>query len=180
MNDNEWDGMQHTCARWWCVRRKRKASHTTKTTQSLVWDYFGMYSCGPEYAEHATVKLMWKCGLHHLLLGEECWVQNVSIGHCPGVAWGAWKHAPIIPLLRHNASIQHVHPIFLTNQNTQAVSTERHLLQLWLVTWQPARHFLASPIAIRNIKMPQHTKHNIITQSLMIIITKKEKERYLL
>ena len=48
---------------------------------------------------------------------------------------------------------------FLTNQNTQAVSTERHLLQLRLVTRQPTRHFLALPIAIRNIKMPQHAKH---------------------
>ena len=25
--------------------------------RSIVWDYFGMYSSSPEYAEHATVKL---------------------------------------------------------------------------------------------------------------------------
>ena len=40
--------------------------------RSLVWDYFGMYSSSPEYAEHATVKLIRKFGLHHLPLGEEC------------------------------------------------------------------------------------------------------------
>ena len=37
---------------------------------------------------------------------------NVSICLCLGAAWGAWKHAPIIPLPRHNALIQHVHPVF--------------------------------------------------------------------
>ena len=25
--------------------------------RSIVWDYFGMYNSGPEYAEHTTVKL---------------------------------------------------------------------------------------------------------------------------
>ena len=40
--------------------------------RSLVWDYFGMYSCGSEYTEHATVELMRKFGFHHLPLGEEC------------------------------------------------------------------------------------------------------------
>ena len=39
--------------------------------RSIVWDYFGMYNCSPEYAEHATVKLMRKFGLHHLPLGGE-------------------------------------------------------------------------------------------------------------
>ena len=49
--------------------------------------------------------------------------------------------------------------LLLTNLNTQAVSTEKHLVELWLVTRQLARHFLALLITIRNIKMPQHAEH---------------------
>ena len=30
-------------------------------------------------------------------------VWSISICHCLGAAWGAWKHAPIIPLPRYNA-----------------------------------------------------------------------------
>ena len=48
---------------------------------------------------------------------------NVSICLCLGVARGAWKCAPIIPLLRQNALIQHAHPVFFDNPNTQVVST---------------------------------------------------------
>ena len=47
---------------------------------------------------------------------------NVSICHCPGVAWGAWKHAPIISLPRCNALNTACSPCF-DNLNTQAVST---------------------------------------------------------
>ena len=41
---------------------------------------------------------------HQSPLGEENIKQikeerkNVSIGHCLGAAWGAWKHAPIISM----------------------------------------------------------------------------------
>ena len=35
-----------------------------------------------------------------------------SIGFYPGVAQGAWKHAPVIPLPRCDALLQHIHPIF--------------------------------------------------------------------
>ena len=64
--------------------------------------------------------------------------------------------------------------LFLTNQNTQAVSTEKHLVELWLVTWQPTRHFLASPIALRNIKCHNTQNTNIIIQ-LLITTQKKPK-----
>ena len=36
----------------------------------------------------------------------------ISIGFCPGVAQEAWKHAPIILLLRSDALLQ-AHPPFL-------------------------------------------------------------------
>ena len=38
--------------------------------------------------------------------------KTVSISLCPGAAQGAWKHAPIIPLPRHNALIQACPPYF--------------------------------------------------------------------
>ena len=40
----------------------------------------------------------------------------ISIGFCPGVAWGAWKHAPVIPLPRHDALLQAYPSYFQTNQ----------------------------------------------------------------
>ena len=40
----------------------------------------------------------------------------VSIGLYPGVARGAWKHAPIIPLPRHDALLRAHPPYFQTNQ----------------------------------------------------------------
>ena len=67
--------------------------------------------------------------------------------------------------------------LFLTNQNTQAVSTEKHLVELWLVTWQPARHFLALPIALRNIKCHNTQNTTVITQ---LLITTQKKQRCLL
>ena len=48
---------------------------------------------------------------------------DVSICLCLGVAWAAWKHASIIPLPRHNALIQNVHPAFDELKKPQAVST---------------------------------------------------------
>ena len=47
---------------------------------------------------------------------------NISICHCPGAAQRGWKHAPIIPLPRHNALNTACLPCF-DNLNTQAVST---------------------------------------------------------
>ena len=35
---------------------------------------------------------------------------------CPGAAWGAWKHAPIIPLPNYHALILHAHPIFFSSK----------------------------------------------------------------
>ena len=54
---------------------------------------------------HMTMRIMMRC--------ENVRHKNVSIGLCPGVAWGAWKHAPIIPLPNYHALILHAHPIFV-------------------------------------------------------------------
>ena len=37
----------------------------------------------------------------HVVTGDVPSTLTISIGHCPGAAQGAWKHAPIISLLRH-------------------------------------------------------------------------------
>ena len=36
----------------------------------------------------------------HVTIGDILSTLAISIGHCPGAAWGAWKHAPIILLPR--------------------------------------------------------------------------------
>ena len=45
---------------------------------------------------------------------SETWC--ISICLCPGVARGAWKHAPIIPLPNYHALILHAHPILFTSK----------------------------------------------------------------
>ena len=43
----------------------------------------------------------------HVAIGDVPSTLTVSIGHCPGVAWGTWKHAPIIPLPRCTMLLNH-------------------------------------------------------------------------
>ena len=43
----------------------------------------------------------------HVAIGDIPSTLTVSIGHCPGAAWGAWKHVPIIPLPRHTMLLNH-------------------------------------------------------------------------
>ena len=49
-------------------------------------------------------------------------IHYVSISLCPGVAHGAWKHAPIIPLPNYHALIVHAHPFQLSQPNSPVVS----------------------------------------------------------
>ena len=124
---------------------------------SLLYDY-----------QFCTYLSDWQSSiLQYKTIISETWC--ISICLCPGAAWEAWKHAPIILLPRCNALIQACPPYFSSIQSTQVVSTVKELLlNLCLVTWQPARHFSAWPIAIRKHQMPQNTKHNIKTQMLII------------
>ena len=62
--------MKHTCAH--VQDDGVQVENERLPSLKLSLGYFGMYSSSPEYAEHATVKLMRKFGLHHLPLGEEC------------------------------------------------------------------------------------------------------------
>ena len=57
--------MKHTCTHAQddgVQVEKEKLPTKKKEERSLVWDYFGMYSSSPEYAEHATLKLMRNLG----------------------------------------------------------------------------------------------------------------------
>ena len=51
---------------------------------------------------------------------SETWC--ISIGLCLGVARGAWKHAPILPLPNYHASILHALPISCDIQNTPLIN----------------------------------------------------------
>ena len=60
--------------------------------------------------------------IHYLNLAKNCkglqtahqglFYDDISIGLGLGAAWGAWKHAPIILMPRHNALIQACPPYF--------------------------------------------------------------------
>ena len=45
---------------------------------------------------------------------SETWFVSISL--CPGMAQGAWKHAPIIPLPNYHALMLHAHPTFLSSK----------------------------------------------------------------
>ena len=69
--------------------------------------------------------------------------------------------------------------LFLINQNTQAVRTET-LITITVSHLTTHKALLALPIAIRNIKMPQHAKHQHHNSIINNNNYKQEKERYLL
>ena len=90
MNDDECDGMKHTSAHVHDDGVQVEEEKFFFKNRSIVWDYFGMYNCSPEYTEHATVKLMRKFGLHHLPLGEK----NVKYKMFPLVSVQVWHREP--------------------------------------------------------------------------------------
>ena len=67
-------------------------------------------------------------GVHYVSIGHffkvlsrdlnSPYTQDVSISLCPGVACGAWKHAPIIPLPNYHALIVHAQPFFSFHSQT--------------------------------------------------------------
>ena len=69
--------------------------------------------------------------------------------------------------------------LFWINQNTQAVSTGT-LITIMVSYSTTHKALLASPIAIRNIKTPQHAKHQHHNSIINNNNYKQEKERYLL
>ena len=72
---------------------------------------------------------------------------------------------------------RHAHPIFWQSKAPKwlVLHNNELLSNLRLVTWQPARHHSALPIAIRNIK--HHKTHNT-TPKLNVLITNKGRNTY--
>ena len=89
---------------------------------------------------------------------------NISICHCPGAAWGAWKHAPIIPLPRQNALNTACSPCF-DNPNTKwlVLST---LSMINVSHLDNLQCLLALPLPLET-PMPQHLNTNAITNRIL-------------
>ena len=77
--------------------------------------------------------------------------KDVSIGFYPGAVRGAWKHAPVIPLPRHDALLRAYPPYFSDKSKAPMqlvlLNTKTVTITSALVTRQSARHCSASPIA---------------------------------
>ena len=96
----------------------QKKNVCIQMTQNLLWSLYEQFinlhlKCYTflRKEDHDKMRIN-RSRVHQFPLGEENIKikeerQNVSIGHCPGVARGAWKHAPIISLPKSIMHLKH-------------------------------------------------------------------------
>ena len=89
----------------------------------------------------------------------------VSICLCPGALQGTWKCASIIPLPRHNALIQHAHPVFLTIQTPKQLVLS-NLSMINVSHFDNLQCLLALPLPL-GTSMPHHINTNAITNKTL-------------
>ena len=90
----------------------RSSKQLTQSGQYVFWHADSFVMNGQCMLMRIMMKWKKMLGILWQVLNSPCTYNFVSIRFYPGVAWGAWKHAPIIPLPNYHALILYDHPFW--------------------------------------------------------------------